>query len=698
MTAADFLVEIGTEELPPKSLRGLMDAFAAELEREIDEARLTHGKVCAFASPRRLAVRIDNLAGTQPDRIVEQKGPPLSVAFDASGKPKAPALAFASKCGVDVTALGRTRSDKGEWLSYEAREAGRATAELLPELLQKVLNRLPAPRRMRWGAGEAEFVRPVHWVVLLHGDAVIDAEILGIRSGRQTRGHRFHADRSIDVPKPSAYLEVLEAQGRVIADFERRRAMVSNGVASAAARAGGKIIGSEDLYDEVAALVEWPVPLVGTFDEAYLTLPRETVISTLTSHQRYFPVADDNGRLLPHFVTVANLESREPDRVRDGNERVVRPRLADAAFFWDNDRRTPLADRRARIADVVFQQGLGTLADKSARVAALAVHLANEAGVPAEPVRRAAELSKCDLVTGMVGEFPELQGIMGRYYALADGEDEAVANAIGEHYQPRFAGDTLPTGPEGRILAIADRLDTITGAFAIGKKPSGNRDPFALRRAALGVVRLLIESAIDIDLKAAIRIAVEAQPVPQADADVLAAEVYAFIAERLRSYIFDRDARLAAETFDAVLARQPTSLVDFAARLDAVQAFVALDEAASLAAANKRIGNILRKSADENGPGRGDAVDDGLFADAAEVELHRSLASAAEEVAPLLEERDYTRALRRLARLKRPIDSFFDDVLVMADDERLRANRLALLGDVRALFLRVADISRLAID
>ena len=698
MNSADFLVEIGTEELPPKSLRGLMDALATGLEREIDNARLTHGKVSAYASPRRLAVRIDSLAGTQPDRIVEQKGPPLSVAFDTNGKPQAPALAFASKCGVDVTALGRTRSDKGEWLSYEAREAGRATPELLPELLQKVLGRLPIPRRMRWGAGEAEFVRPVHWVVLLHGDAVIDAEILGIRSGRQTRGHRFHADKAIDVPMPSAYLDVLESQGRVIADFEKRRGLVVSGVASAAAAAGGKIVGGENLYDEVTALVEWPVPLVGTFDEAYLTLPREAVVATLAGHQRYFPVADDNGRLLPHFVTVANLESRAPDRVRAGNERVVRPRLADAAFFWDNDRRTSLADRRARIADVVFQQGLGSLADKSARVAALAVRLANEAGIATGPVRRAADLSKCDLVTGMVGEFPELQGTMGRYFALADGEDEAVANAIGEHYQPRFAGDALPTGPEGRILSVADRLDTIAGAFALGKKPSGNRDPFALRRAALGIVRVLIESGLDADLKAAIHVAVDAQPVPETDTDVLAAEVYTFIAERLRSYLFDRDAGLTVETFDAVLARQPTSLVDFAARLDAVQAFVALEEAASLAAANKRIGNILRKSADDSGLARGDAVDDRLFADAAEAELHRSLASAAEDVAPLLDERDYTRALRRLARLKRPIDSFFDDVLVMAEDKSLRANRLALLGDVRALFLRVADISRLAID
>jgi glycyl-tRNA synthetase beta chain len=597
-----------------------------------------------------------------------------------------------------VAELGRTRSDKGEWLSYEATEPGRATAVLLPDLLEKVLGRLPVPRRMRWGAGDAEFVRPVHWIVLLHGDAVIEADLLGVRSGRATRGHRFHADRTIDVARPSAYLEILESEGRVIADFERRRSLVEDGVAQAAAGVGGQIVSGESLYDEVAALVEWPVPLVGAFDETYLELPREVVVSTLTGHQRYFPVADSSGRLLPRFVTVANLESRDPDRVRDGNERVVRPRLADAAFFWDQDRRTPLAARRGRLAEVVYQQGLGTLADKSARLAELAGRLAQETGIPGRAVRRAAELSKCDLVTGMVGEFPELHGTMGRYYALADGEDAAVGDAIAEHYQPRFAGDRLPTGAEGQILAVADRLDTIAGAFALGKKPSGNRDPFALRRAALGIVRLLIEGRLDVDLKAAIRYAVGAQPVQAPDVDAATTEIYAFIAERLRSYFLDRDGRLATETFDAVLAREPVSLVDFAARLDAVQAFVALEEAESLAAANKRIGNILRKSAADHGEERGKIVDDSLFRDAAETELHRSLASAAAEIGPLLTERDYTQALRRLAALKQPIDSFFDDVLVMADEERVRSNRLALLGDVRALFLRVADISRLALD
>jgi glycyl-tRNA synthetase beta chain len=698
MRTADFLVEVGTEELPPKALRLLMEAFAAELTHEIDEARLAHGDVRAYASPRRLAVRIDRLAGAQENRIVEQKGPPLSVAFGGNGKPSPAALAFARKCGVDVAELGRTRSDKGEWLSYEATEPGRATAVLLPDLLEKVLGRLPVPRRMRWGAGDAEFVRPVHWIVLLHGDAVIEADLLGVRSGRATRGHRFHADRTIDVARPSAYLEILESEGRVIADFERRRSLVEDGVAQAAAGVGGQIVNGESLYDEVAALVEWPVPLVGAFDETYLELPREVVVSTLTGHQRYFPVADSSGRLLPRFVTVANLESRDPDRVRDGNERVVRPRLADAAFFWDQDRRTPLAARRGRLAEVVYQQGLGTLADKSARLAELAGRLAQETGIPGRAVRRAAELSKCDLVTGMVGEFPELQGTMGRYYALADGEDAAVGDAIAEHYQPRFAGDRLPTGAEGQILAVADRLDTIAGAFALGKKPSGNRDPFALRRAALGIVRLLIEGRLDVDLKAAIRYAVGAQPVQAPDVDAATTEIYAFIAERLRSYFLDRDGRLATETFDAVLAREPVSLVDFAARLDAVQAFVALEEAESLAAANKRIGNILRKSAADHGEERGKIVDDSLFRDAAETELHRSLASAAAEIGPLLTERDYTQALRRLAALKQPIDSFFDDVLVMADEERVRSNRLALLGDVRALFLRVADISRLALD
>jgi glycyl-tRNA synthetase beta chain len=693
MKPADLLVEIGTEELPPKALRGLMDAFAANLGSEIDEARLEHGELHAYASPRRLAVIIEALAAGQEDRRLSQKGPPVSVAYDDDGKPLPPATAFAKKCGVDVAELGRVETEKGAWLVAETVEKGRTTAELLPALIEKALADLPIPRRMRWGDGEAEFVRPVHWIMLLHGADVIEGSVMGIPCGNTTMGHRFHSNGPIRISKPSAYLQTLEEKGHVIADFEVRRNLVQDGVERMAKQAKGHIVDGDSLYDEVAALVEWPVPVLGNFDEAFLELPREVVISTLTGHQRYFPIADDNDALLPCFVTVANLESREPDKVRDGNERVIRPRLADAAFFWDSDRRKALSTRREALRDVVYQRGLGSLYDKSSRTAEIAASVAASLGMESSAVERAAGLCKCDLLTGMVGEFPDLQGTMGRYYAISDGESDLVATAIGEHYQPRFAGDALPETDEGRVLAIADKLDTLAGIFTIGKKPSGNRDPFGLRRAALGVIRLSIECRLDLDLKALIANSLELQPAGKEDPQELAESLYTFITDRLRRYFLDRDADLDTETFDAVMARQPASLVDFELRLQAVQAFLDLDEAQSLASANKRIANILRQA----GATETTDISKTLLEEDAERALYDALVSAEVTVRPLLEKRDYTRALRELAALREPVDRFFDDVMVMADDDDVRTNRLALLGGLRALFLDVADISRLSI-
>ena len=691
--AQDFLVEIGTEELPPKALRPLMEAFGEQLVAGIDEARLDHGDAQVFASPRRLAVRVKKLAGAQDDRAVEQKGPPVRIAFDDGGNPTPAAQAFAGKCGVSVDELERAATDKGEWLVFNTVEKGRGAAELMPEIIERALGSLPIPRRMRWGASEVEFVRPVHWVVLLHGKEVVDATIMGIRTGRESRGHRFHAQGSVTIDKPGNYLKVLEDPGFVIADFERRRELVREGVEAAASRAGGNIVDGESLYDEVASLVEWPVPIVGAFDEVYLELPREVVVSTLTGHQRYFPVADGDGKLLPHFVTVANIESRDPEQVIEGNERVIRPRLADAAFFWDSDRKKALAARAETLRDVVYQRGLGSVFDRSQRIARIAGWLAGELDADAEAVERAAALCKCDLVTGMVGEFPDLQGIMGRYYALADGEPDAVANAIAEHYLPRFAGDDLPASVAGQILAIAEKLDTLAGVFSVGKKPSGNRDPFGLRRAALGIVRILIERGLDVDLKALIVMAVGEQPKSKLDADELAADVYGFITDRLRRYFLDRDSKLRTETFDAVMARQPASLVDFDRRLAAVQTFARLEQAESLAAANKRIANILRKAGDPEGL----EIKKKRLEEGAEMALFNALGNAREKVAPMLKERRYAQVLNELADLRDPVDRFFDDVMVMADDEAVRNNRLALLGDLRALFLDVADISRLAI-
>lgn len=691
--AADFLVEIGTEELPPKALRSLMTAFANALTTSVDDARLEHGGVHGYASPRRLAVLIEHLAGGQADRKTTQKGPPVAIAFDDDGKLTAAGEAFARKCGVDASALSRTSTDKGEWLSCDVTEPGQSAADLMPGLVEKALAALPIPRRMRWGAGDAEFVRPVHWVVLLHGSKAVKASVLGIATGNKSRGHRFHSAGTIKITSPADYLQTLEERGHVIADFDRRRALVRDGVEAAAKKAGGTVVEGEALYDEVTALVEWPVPITGSFDDGYLSLPREVVISTLTSHQRYFAVADKSGKLLPRFITVANLDSTDPEQVKSGNERVIRPRLADAAFFWDADRRTQLATRQEALREVVYQRGLGSLFDKAMRTANLAAEIATALGVDPTPVQRAAALAKCDLVTGMVGEFPELQGIMGRYYALSDGEPPAVAEAIAEHYLPRFSGDALPTSVDGQILAVADKLDTLAGVFAIGKKPSGNRDPFGLRRAALGIIRVLIECDLDLDLKVLLDSAIAAQPKATEDSAGLAAELYTFISERLRRYFLDHDAGLATETFDAVLARNPASLVDFSRRLAAVQAFITLEPAASLAAANKRIANILKKAEDQGG----DAVKEKLLTDPAEIALAKALESAREKVAPMLDAREYAGVLAALAELREPVDHFFDDVMVMADDKATRNNRLSLLSELRALFLDVADISRLSI-
>lgn len=691
MSSKDFLVEIGTEELPPKALRTLMNAFATSLEASLDDAPLAHGDVHAYASPRRLAVIVESLVSGQEDRESVQKGPPVSVAYDDDGNLTAAGKAFAKKCNVEPDALERDKTDKGEWLSCRVVEKGRSTAELMPALIEKALAALPIPRRMRWGAGDAEFVRPVHWVVLLHGSTVIKASIMGLDAGNKSRGHRFHSNKPISIKSPLDYLTSLEEKGFVIADFGRRRDMVRNGVEAAAADAGGTVVDGESLYDEVTALVEWPVPITGAFDEEYLRLPREVVISTLTGHQRYFPVADKSGALLPNFITVANLDSKDPEQVRNGNERVIRPRLADAAFFWDSDRRKTLAARQEALRDVVYQRGLGSLHDKSLRVAGLAVTIADTLKHDAAAVQRAAQLAKCDLLTGMVGEFPDLQGTMGRYYALADGEPEAIADAIAEHYLPRFSGDELPASTDGQILALADKLDTLAGVFAIGKKPSGNRDPFGLRRAALGVVRILIECRLDLDLPATIAAAVGAQP--KGDAQELADALHAFIIERLRHYFLDRDKALATETFDAVAARAPASLLDFEQRIVAVQAFMKLESAGSLAAANKRTANILKKAEQQTAA----EVKTKLFDDPAETALWDALGNAKKQVAPLLADRNYTEALTALAELRDPIDRFFDDVMVMAEDNATRQNRIALLHELRSLFLNVADISRLSI-
>jgi len=691
MTAAeDFLVEIGTEELPPGALPALTEAFAAELVAELDASRLAHGAATAYSSPRRLAVAVDALAASQTDRRVEIKGPPVAVAFGEDGNPGPAALAFARKCGVEVDALERRAGDKGEWLFHTATETGLSAAALLPALVTAVLGRLPVPRPMRWGEGNDAFVRPIHWVVMLHGKATIDGEVLGVRTGNRSRGHRFLAPDEIVIDEPADYAAMLLEQGFVVADPAERLRRVRSAVTEAAQSLGGRAVAGESLYEEVAALVEWPVPVVGSFDRAFLELPREVVVSTLSGHQRYFPVQGPDGELMPRFVTVANIESRDPDRVREGNERVVRPRLADAVFFWDSDRRRSLADRLASLDDVVYQKGLGSMGAKSRRISALAADIADDVGEDRTTAERAGLLAKCDLVTGIVGEFPELQGTMGGYYARASGESSATATAIAEQYLPRYAGDAIPGSGPGCVVSLADRLDTLAGIFALGKRPSGNKDPFGLRRSALGLVRILVEAELDLDLPAAIGRAVSSLPV--AAGDSVGAELHDFVIDRLRAYAQDTFG-VDTETFEAVRERRPVSLVDFRDRLVAVRSFLDLDSATSLAAANKRISNILRQAGycDDARP------DESMLSENAEKMLFSALESARVEVKPLVARRAYTQALTRLADLREPVDRFFDDVMVMTEDEAIRRNRLSLLAELRNQFLDVADISRLAI-
>ncbi len=688
MNRRDLLIEIGTEELPPKALRRLSGALAEGIREGLEKAGLGFGDLKPYASPRRLAVLVADLAEAQPDREELRRGPALAAAFDDDGCPTKAAEGFARSCGVAVEALERLETDKGAWLAYRLKQQGRPTTELVPDILDNALKRLPIPKRMRWGSLDVEFVRPVHWVVLLFGDEVIETEVLGVRTGRESRGHRFHHPGPLYIGEPGAYAPVLETEGRVVADLDARREAIRGQVIEAGRRLGGEALIDEDLLEEVTALVEWPVAVAGSFEERFLEVPAEALISTMQDHQKYFPVVDGEGRLLPHFITISNIDSRDPEQVRLGNERVIRPRLSDAAFFWEQDRKRPLADRVEQLGDMVFQKKLGTLLDKSRRVSGLAGHIASLIEGDPALAERAALLAKCDLLTQMVYEFPELQGIMGRYYARHDGEPEEVAEALDEQYMPRFAGDELPRTRTGMALALADRLDTLVGIFAIGQAPTGDKDPFALRRAALGVLRILIERSLDLDLEDLLREAA-ARFDEDLGAQAVVETVFDFVMDRLRAYY--AEAGVPVNTFEAVRARRPTRPLDFDRRLKAVQAFGQRPEAESLAAANKRIGNILRK-AEEAIP---EQVDETLLKETAERELAREVEAAAAEVEPLLDAGDYGPALDRLAGLRSVVDRFFDEVMVMAEDKALRRNRLALLGRLQGLFLRVADIGRL---
>lgn len=681
MSAHDFLVELGTEELPPKALKTLGEAFLAGVEKGLKAAGLSYSAARYFAAPRRLAVQVEQLATQQPDRTVNLDGPPVQAAFDKDGNPTQAALGFAKKCGVELSQIDQT----GPKLKFSQSIPGQAAAGLLPGIVETSLNELPIPKRMRWGARKTEFVRPSQWLVMLFGDEVIDCEILAQQAGRVSRGHRFHANHEVRISAPATYAEDLRS-AYVIADFDERREQIIARVNELAAAEQGTAIVPPALLDEVSALVEWPVPLVCSFEERFLEVPQEALITTMQDNQKYFCLLDGNGKLLPRFITVANVESKDPAQIISGNEKVVRPRLTDAEFFFKQDKKQKLETFNQRLANVVFQAQLGSVYDKAQRVSALAGFIAERIGGDATRAARAGILCKCDLASEMVGEFPEMQGIAGYYYAKHDGEAEDVALALNEQYMPRGAGAELPSTLTGAAVALADKLDTLVGIFGIGMLPTGSKDPYALRRAALGVLRILIEKQLDLDLADAIAFAI-AQFADKVKADGLAPQVQDFIFDRLRARYEDEGVDVAV--YQAVRAVSPTSPLDFDQRVQAVQAFRALPQAAALAAANKRVSNLLSKAEGQVAA----SVEAHHFDNPSEFALNAAIQQAEHAVQPLAAARQYNLALSQLANLREPVDAFFEAVLVNAEDATVRANRYALLAKLRGLFLGVADIS-----
>ncbi len=688
MTPQTFLVEIGTEELPPRALRALAESFATHFTQQLDRAELSHGEVSWFATPRRLALKVATLNPCQAGREVEKRGPAISRAYDAQGKPTKEAEGWARGCGISVDQAGRLRTDKGEWLLYRANVPGQSALELLAAMAESALSQLPVPKLMRWGDKTTQFVRPVHTVTLLLGSQLISGTVLGIQSDRVIFGHRFMGETLITVDSADHYPQILSERGHVIANYEARKAIIKCDVALAAKKLGGVADLSEDLLEEVTSLVEWPVVLVARFEEKFLAVPTEALVYTMKGDQKYFPVYDTQGKLMPHFIFVANIESGDPRQIISGNEKVVRPRLADAAFFFATDSKKSLETRLSRLDSVLFQLQLGTLRDKTDRLQALAGWVAGQIGAPAELARRAGLLSKCDLMTNMVREFPGTQGVMGMHYARHDGEAEEVALALHEHYLPRFSGDILPSTALSCALAIADKMDTLTGILGTGQYPKGDKDPFALRRAALGVLRIIVANKWPLDLQT---LAAEAARLygNRLTNTCVADEVVDFMLGRFRSWY--QEEGYATDTIQAVLIRRPTRPADFDARVNAVSWFRTQDAASALAAANKRVANMLVKSAVRPS----DQIYPALLKEPAEKKLATRLAELHEHLDPLLVAGRYQDVLMALAGLRETVDDFFDTVTVMDADDATRINRLTLLGKLRELFLQVADIALL---
>jgi glycyl-tRNA synthetase beta chain len=686
MTKRDFLVEIGTGELPPKALRALSEAFLAHTRTAFDSAGLTFDRIDAFATPRRLAVRALGLVESQPDKVIEKTGPAVAAAFDKSGAPTPAALGFARSCGVALEQLEHAQKDGTLKLVFRSFAKGSQTSELLPDMITKALASLPIPKKMRWGSTRDEFVRPVHWVVMLFGTDVIPAQILGIPAGNQSRGHRFMHPTPVTISAAATYEAALR-EAKVLVNYEERKTLVRALVEAEGARLNASVVIDDDLLEEVTSLVEWPVALTGRFEKHFLEVPSEALISSMKSHQKCFYLLDSQGALLPNFITLANIESADPAQVIAGNERVIRPRLSDAKFFYDTDRKTSLEARSEQLKSIIFQQELGTVYEKSARVAELSAFIATQLQVDQSLCRRAAQLGKADLLTNLVSEFAELQGIAGYYYALNDGEPMDVALALNEQYMPRFSGDRLPSSMTGCVLAVADKLDTIVGLFAIGQPPTGSKDPFALRRAALGILRIIVEKQLDLNLIASIQAACAGYKNLTLKQG-LDSQVFDFLLERFKAWY--QGEGISVEVFQSVLALKPAKPLEFHRRVHAVHEFSRRPEAQALAAANKRVSNILQKQGASLGP---TVVDASLLQDEAESALVKVLEQCRRDTAPLFAASRFAEGLEVLAGSRVAIDAFFDAVLVMDEDLAVRQNRINILRELRSLFLQVADIS-----
>ena len=685
MTTQNFLVEIGTEELPPKALKTLATSFADNVEAELNQAGLTFDKIEWFAAPRRLAVKVLNLATQQPSKEIEKRGPAVSAAFDAEGKPTKAAEGWARGCGITVEQAERIATDKGEWLVHRAKIEGQPTKNLLNDIVANALAKLPIPKPMRWADKTVQFIRPVHTVTMLLGDELIEGEILGVASARTIRGHRFLGEKEFEIQHADQYPQLLREKGSVVADFNERKAEILAKSQAKATALGGVADIEESLLEEVTSLVEYPNVLAAKFEERFLAVPAEALVYTMKGDQKYFPIYDKEGKLLPHFIFVSNINPEDPTAIIEGNEKVVRPRLTDAEFFFKTDLKQKLVDRLPRLETVLFQQQLGTLKDKTDRIEQLAGEIAKQIGADEAKAKRAGLLSKCDLMTNMVFEFTDTQGVMGMHYARHDGEDEEVAVALNEQYMPRFAGDELPKSLVASAVALADKFDTLTGIFGIGQAPKGSADPFALRRAALGALRIIVEKNLPLDLEDLVKKSAALFGDKLTNQNVVA-DVVDFMLGRFRAWY--QDEGIAVDVIQAVLARRPTRPADFDARVRAVSHFRTLDSAEALAAANKRVSNILAKADAAIGE-----INLTACVEPAEKALAEAVLALRAEVQPLIAQGDYTAVLDKLANLRAPVDSFFDNVMVNAEDPALRQNRLAILNTLQSLFLQVADIS-----